>query len=54
MVLHGLYDTLLKKEMNGMAFAVALASFGWLAWQIESMRRQEGDERPRSAAEARA
>jgi RsiW-degrading membrane proteinase PrsW (M82 family) len=34
MVLHGLYDTLLKKEMNALALAVAVVSFGWLAWQV--------------------
>lgn len=34
MVLHGLFDTLLKKDMNGMALAVALLSFGYLAVQI--------------------
>jgi RsiW-degrading membrane proteinase PrsW (M82 family) len=38
MVLHGFYDTLLKKDMNGWALAVALASFGWLAMQIELAR----------------
>lgn len=32
MVLHGLYDTSLKKDMNGVAVLVALASFGWLAF----------------------
>ena len=41
MVLHGLYDTCLKKEMNMMALLVAVASFGWLAALIESMRRSE-------------
>jgi RsiW-degrading membrane proteinase PrsW (M82 family) len=30
MVLHGLYDTLLKKDMQGYAFLAALASFAWL------------------------
>ena len=38
MALHGLYDTLLKKDMNLWALLVALASFGWLALQIESAR----------------
>lgn len=38
MVLHGLYDTLLKKEMNGLALAVAVASFGYLAFQISRLR----------------
>jgi RsiW-degrading membrane proteinase PrsW (M82 family) len=32
MVLHGLYDTCLKREMNGIALLVAAASFGWLAF----------------------
>ena len=34
MILHGLYDTLLKKEMPGMALLVALASFGYLAFRL--------------------
>jgi len=38
MVLHGLYDTLLKKDMNVWALAVAVVSFGWLAMQIELAR----------------
>ncbi len=38
MVLHGFYDTLLKKDMNGWALLVALMSFGWLAFQIEMAR----------------
>jgi protease PrsW len=37
MVLHGLYDTLLKKEMNGVALAVALLSFVFLAFQISRL-----------------
>jgi len=41
MVLHGLYDTLLKKDMFEIALAVAVISFGWLAWQIESRREVE-------------
>lgn len=41
MVLHGLYDTLLKMDYNGWALGVAVASFGWLAWQIERMQRAE-------------
>ena len=47
MVLHGLYDTLLKKDMQGLALATAAASFGWFAWQVERMRAKE------KAAEAR-
>jgi len=32
MVLHGLYDTSLKREMNWLALVIAAASFGWLAF----------------------
>ena len=35
MTLHGLYDTLLKKEMPGWALLAALASFAWLAVLME-------------------
>ena len=38
MTLHGLYDTMLKKEMNALALLVALLSFAWLAWHIELAR----------------
>ncbi len=38
MVLHGLYDTLLKKEQNALALVVAAASFVWLAFQISRLR----------------
>jgi RsiW-degrading membrane proteinase PrsW (M82 family) len=41
MTLHGLYDTLFKKDMPILALCVAVASFGWLAIQIESMRRTD-------------
>lgn len=41
MVLHGLYDTLLKKDLNVWALAVGLVSFAWLAWQIETARGEE-------------
>lgn len=41
MVLHGLYDTLLKKDMSALALVVAVGSFGWLVVQIELARRQE-------------
>ena len=40
MVLHGLYDTLLKKDHDALALVTALVSFGWLAWQIELAKRQ--------------
>jgi RsiW-degrading membrane proteinase PrsW (M82 family) len=41
MVLHGLYDTALKKEINSLALVAAFASFGWLAWCIERARATE-------------
>jgi hypothetical protein len=41
-VLHGLYDTLLKKEMDGVALGVAVASFLYLAFQIS--RVHSGDD----------
>lgn len=44
MVLHGLYDTMLKRDMEIAALVVAVASFGWLAFLIEYTRRQQEDE----------
>jgi RsiW-degrading membrane proteinase PrsW (M82 family) len=41
MLLHGLYDCLLAKEIYGPAFLVDAAAFLWLAWQIESTRKKE-------------
>lgn len=41
MTLHGLYNTTLTKEMPLLALATALASFGWLALQIELVTRRE-------------
>ena len=41
MILHGLYDTTLKREMNVEALAIAAISFGWLCWQVESARRRD-------------
>ena len=41
MVLHGLYDTILKKNLDEMALIVGLLSFVWFAWQIESAREFE-------------
>jgi RsiW-degrading membrane proteinase PrsW (M82 family)/phage FluMu protein Com len=38
MTLHGLYDTMLKKDMNGAALLVALASFAWLVVLTEGTR----------------
>jgi RsiW-degrading membrane proteinase PrsW (M82 family) len=40
-VLHGLYDTALKKEMNAVALLAAVASFAWLAWCLEAARAAE-------------
>jgi RsiW-degrading membrane proteinase PrsW (M82 family) len=48
MVLHGLYDTLLKKEMELLALVVAAASFGYLAWLISRLRHSD-DEDERAA-----
>ncbi len=41
MVLHGLYDALLTEQMIVPALLVALVSFGWLGWQVESAREQD-------------
>jgi RsiW-degrading membrane proteinase PrsW (M82 family) len=41
MVLHGLYDTILKKDLDELALIVGLLSFGWFAWQIEGAREFE-------------
>lgn len=41
MTLHGLYDTLLKKDLDALALVVAVASFAWLAFQIERQQKQE-------------
>ncbi|HEY1859355.1 MAG TPA: PrsW family glutamic-type intramembrane protease, partial [Gemmataceae bacterium] len=38
MVLHGSYDALLTKDMIAPALLVALISFAWLGWQIETCR----------------
>lgn len=43
MVLHGLYNTLCTREMDGLALAVDLLNFGWLAIMIETARDREGD-----------
>ena len=40
MCLHGLYDTLLKQQYDAAALGVALASFGWLAFQVELAKRR--------------
>jgi hypothetical protein len=41
--MHGLYDTLLKKDIDGIALTVGLFSFGLMALMIESAREREGD-----------
>jgi RsiW-degrading membrane proteinase PrsW (M82 family) len=52
MTLHGLYDTLFKKDMPVLALGVAVVSFGWLAVQIESMRHADPAVKPIRAAVA--
>jgi len=44
MLLHGAYDTLLKKDMNSWALLVAGVSFAWLVFQIETARRADPDD----------
>jgi RsiW-degrading membrane proteinase PrsW (M82 family) len=39
MVLHGLYDTLLKRDMDGTALVIAIVSFVWLGGALERARR---------------
>jgi RsiW-degrading membrane proteinase PrsW (M82 family) len=46
MVLHGLYDTMLKRDMAVWALVTAIASFVWLAVLIEWTRYQEENEAP--------
>jgi RsiW-degrading membrane proteinase PrsW (M82 family) len=41
MVLHGLYDTFLKKDMDLLALLTALASFAWFVWSMERARASE-------------
>jgi RsiW-degrading membrane proteinase PrsW (M82 family) len=41
MILHGLYDTLITRETYAWGLLVALLSFAWLGWQIESQREEE-------------
>ena len=49
MVLHGLYDTLLKKDHEFWALATAVVSFAWFAFQVETARRTyDEQERPRA------
>jgi hypothetical protein len=41
MFLHGLYDAALTHNMYAVALVADIATFGWLAWQIEDARRRE-------------
>lgn len=41
MILHGLYDTLLKRDLNFLALVTGLVSFAWFAWSIENARKRE-------------
>jgi len=47
MVLHGLYDTLLKKEMNAGALLIAILSFLFLAFQISRLHGVDDEEAQR-------
>jgi hypothetical protein len=44
MFLHGLYDTALKKDLNGVALVAALMSFTWLIYCMETGRDFVADE----------
>jgi RsiW-degrading membrane proteinase PrsW (M82 family)/DNA-directed RNA polymerase subunit RPC12/RpoP len=44
MILHGLYDTLLKKDMNALALGVAVLSFLFLAFQISRLHGADDEE----------
>jgi RsiW-degrading membrane proteinase PrsW (M82 family) len=46
MILHGLYDTLLKKDLEVWALAVGAASFAWLVFQVERARGTDAEEKP--------
>jgi RsiW-degrading membrane proteinase PrsW (M82 family) len=46
MVLHGLYDTLLKKDMDGWALLTAIVSVAWLVWQIEGAQKDFDEKEP--------
>jgi len=53
-VMHGLYDTLLKKGFDGYALAVALASFVWLALMLERARSSDKEYTRRGVVPAAA
>jgi hypothetical protein len=44
MVLHGLYDTLLKRDMEILALLTAVASFAWFFWYAERVARLDEPE----------
>jgi RsiW-degrading membrane proteinase PrsW (M82 family) len=50
MVLHGLYDALLTKDMVAPALLAALLSFAWLGWQIETCRERDDERAMRASA----
>ncbi len=43
MVLHGMYDTLLKKDLQLWALAVGVATFAWFAVQVEMARGRDAE-----------
>ncbi len=50
MVLHGLYDTLLKKDFDLWATAVGLATFAWLVFQVEMARGTDAERQGKTQA----
>jgi RsiW-degrading membrane proteinase PrsW (M82 family) len=46
MLLHGLYDTLLKRQMNAYALGISVLSFVWLMVVMEWCRAREGARAP--------
>lgn len=51
-VLHGLYDTLLKKDFDALALAVAGLSFLWLAFQISRLHGDDAEAERRAFLKA--
>jgi hypothetical protein len=41
MILHGLYDTLLKSDLDLWALAAGAATFAWFAFQVEKARASD-------------
>jgi hypothetical protein len=54
MFLHGLDDAALTKDMYFLALLTDIASFAFLAWQIESCRREEAPPAPEQKVEPAA